>query len=311
MIHIACNIDSNYVKYCGVTLTSLFENNRGTDFSIHIITQPLSPAERRILTELAERYEHHIYFYSPDMRMLKGFTIRATHNRLSLAAYYRCFLSSILPQDIDRILYLDCDIIVLGDICPLWETPLDSNTAVAAIEDMGCREKHRYEIMQYPEEDSYFNSGVLLVNLSYWRGHNVPKACVDFYHEHPERIIFNDQDLLNCVLHAHKKFVSLQWNVQDGFYRNTSSISPIWRAKHKEILENPLILHFTNRKPWNYDSQHPLRKVYIKYWAMTPWGNERPWNSLPNRIKRFFRLLPFYIGLRKPKYIRIEKGAII
>ena len=307
MIHIACNIDSSYVKHCGTTLISLFENNPKTEFCIHIIAQSLSQSDRDVLTALAVKYKHHMYFYSPDMRMLKGFTIRATHNRLSLAAYYRCFLSAILPQDIDRVLYLDCDIIILGNICPLWETPLSSDIALTAVEDMGCHEKHRYEIMQYPEEYSYFNSGVLLINLSYWREHHVAQACIDFYHKYPERIIFNDQDLLNCVLYAHKKLVGLQWNVQDGFYRNTRSISPEWRTKNQAILEHPLILHFTNRKPWNYDSQHPLRNIYFKYWALTPWSNEHPWNSFPNQIKRFFRLLPFYVGLRKPKYITISK----
>lgn len=306
MIHIACNIDRNYVRHCGVTLASLFENNRGEAFTVHVIARGLEEEDRRALTRLAEGYGHKVCFHVPDKRLAEGFTIRATHNRLSVAAYFRCFLSEILPEDIDRILYLDCDILVLENIAPLWGTPLDEDTAVAAVEDTGCRESQRYDVLHYPETDSYFNSGVLLANLAYWRKHDVAQACTDFYHRHPERIIFNDQDLLNCVLHDRKKLVDLRWNVQDGFYRNVPAFGPQWHKAHADVLKHPAILHFTNRKPWLYDSQHPLRELYFRYWNLTPWKGERPWEAFPQRLKRFFRLLPFRIGIRKPKYIRLE-----
>lgn len=306
MIHIACNIDHNYVRHCAVTLVSLFVNNRKEDITVHIIARDLYDEDKKVLDELVGKYGNTVCYYTPDEKMMEGFTIRATHNRLSLAAYYRCFLSAILPANVDRVLYLDCDIVITGHIAGLWQTPMDENTAIAAIEDTGCREKQRYDILKYPESDSYFNSGVMLINLAYWRQHDIAQACVDFYHKHPERIIFNDQDLLNCVLHNHKKLVDLQWNVQDGFYRNVPAFSDEWRKTHADILKNPVILHYTNRKPWNYDSQHPLRHLYFKYWDLTPWKGQRPWSSLTNRLKRFFRLLPFHIGARKAKYIQLE-----
>ena len=150
MIHIACNIDHNYVRHCAVTLVSLFENNPKETFTVHIIARELSETDRNILTALAEKYKNKACYYIPDAQMLEGFTIRATHNRLSLAAYYRCFLSALLPESIDRVLYLDCDIVILGDITPLWRTPLDAHTGVAVVEDTGCKELQRYEILQYP-----------------------------------------------------------------------------------------------------------------------------------------------------------------
>lgn len=304
MIHIACNIDHNYVRYCGVTLVSLFENNRGEEFTAHIMARGLDDGDRDVLRSLARRYGHDILFHEPDGHLLDGFTIRATHGRLSTAAYYRCFLPDILPADVDRVLYLDCDIVVRGSVAPLWATLLDAQTAVAAVEDMGCGEAGRYDVLHYPQSDSYFNSGVLLVNLAYWREHGVAQACMDYYRRYPERIVFNDQDLLNCVLHDRKRLLDVKWNVQDGFYR--TSVGSAWRREHAEALRHPVVLHFTNRKPWSYDSQHPLRAEFFKYWALTPWRHERPWETLSARLKRFFRLLPFRIGARKPKYIRMD-----
>ena len=222
-----------------------------------------------------------------------------------MATYYRCILAEILPNDIDRLLYLDCDIVILGSIKSYWLTTLDG-IGVAAVEDIGCKEEGRYEILKYPMEDSYFNAGVLMINLKYWREHHVGSACIEYYHKYPERILFNDQDLLNSILHKDKVLVNLYWNVQDGFYRNPKQMNQEWIEKFGEVLKNPIILHYTNRKPWDYDSQHPLRNEYFKYLDMTPWKGFRPDLSLLNRIKRFFRLLPFYLHIRKPKYIKLQ-----
>lgn len=306
MIHIACNIDSNYVKHCAVTLVSIFENNRKEDFHIYIVNGGLSDAERNVLTELAGRYRHRVSFYVPDEDMLKGFTIRKFSKRISIATYYRCILSDLLPDTIDRVLYLDCDIVVLGDLAPFYYTPLD-NVGGAAVEDIGCREAGRYEILQYPMADSYFNAGVLLVNLAYWRQHDMAKACVDYYHRYPERILYNDQDLLNSLLHKDKVLVDLRYNVQDGFYRNPKVMDEAWKEKYADALKHPVILHYTNRKPWDYDSQHPLRKEYFRYLALTPWKDDIVLKKWPNRLKRFFRLFPFYVGLRKAKYVDMNK----
>lgn len=308
MIHIACNIDSNYVRHCAVTIVSLFENNRDETFTIHILARGLSNDEKQVLTDLAARYGSRVAFYEPDPALLEGFTIRKFSKRISMATYYRCILSELLPQDIDRLLYLDCDIVVTGNIRPLWDTPLDG-VGVAAVEDMGCQEPARYEVLQYPMEDSYFNAGVLLINLEYWRKHDVAQACIDYFHRYPERILFNDQDLLNSILHGHKRLVDLKWNVQDAFYRNPRQMDRAWQEKFTQVLLHPIILHFTNRKPWEYDSQHPLREVYFKYQDLTPWAGQRVLHNPLACIRRFFRLLPFYVKLRRPKYVSLNRLA--
>lgn len=304
-IHIACNIDNNYVKHCAVTLTSLFENNQEERFAVHILANNLSDNEQHVLIEIGKRYGNQLYFYTPDPQLLSGFTIRKFSKRISMATYYRCILSEIISQDIDRLIYLDCDIVILGKIRPFLEIPLN-HIGIAAVEDIGCKEAQRYEILQYPMADSYFNAGVLLINLDYWRQQHVAQACIDYFHTYPERILFNDQDLLNSILHQNKILVDLKWNVQDGFYRNPPRIDQRWKDKYSEVLKHPVILHYTNRKPWEYDSQHPLKEEYIKYLDLTPWKGWRPLQNPLNRMKRFFRLLPFYAGIRKPKYVNIN-----
>ena len=308
MIHIACNIDHNYVRYCGVTLVSLFESNRGEEFTAHIMARGLDDADRDVLRSLARRYGHTILFHEPDGHLLDGFTIRATHGRLSTAAYYRCFLPDILPADVDRVLYLDCDIVVRGSIAPLWATPLDAQTAVAAVEDMGCGEVARYDRLHYPQADSYFNSGVLLVNLAYWREHGVAQACMDYYRRYPERIVFNDQDLLNAVLYDKKVMVSLRWNVQGMFYKRKLVLGKHYETEHLDAALHPYVVHYTSRhKPWHLYCVHPYKEECREYLReVTPETIEAMEKPIA-RLRRLLHLLPYYLRLKPWKYMSKEE----
>lgn len=301
-MHVACNIDHNFIRHCAVTLVSLFENNPRHTFCVHVVAEALPEEDRLLLTRLAGKYRHEVRFYFPPADLLSNFSIKKFGKRISMATYYRCMFSSILPDDVDRVLYLDCDIVVLGDITEFWTTDL-SHVGVACVEDIGSGEVERYDILHYPASDSYFNAGVLLINLAYWRAHHVDRQCEDYFMRYPERIRFNDQDLLNVVLHEHKKFVPLKWNMQDGYYRyGVDRQMEDWAAFKQELL-HPVILHYTNKKPWNYDSMHPLRGEYYRYLDLTPWKGERPLNCFKARMKWWCKKLPYLLRLRKPKYM--------
>ena len=302
MIHIACNIDANFMQHCAVTLVSLFENNKSADICVHIVAPSLSEENQQILRNLVASYGNDIRFYFPPEDLLSCFAIKKFGKRISMATYYRCMFSAILPDDVEKVLYLDCDIVVLGDISEFWNTDL-SGCGAACIEDIGKDEDERYERLHYDRSYSYFNAGVLLINLDYWREHKVDKQCVEYFQTYPERILFNDQDLLNVVLHKDKVFVPLKWNMQDGFYRyGMDKKVADWNSFREELL-HPVILHYTNKKPWNYDSMHPLRSEYYKYLDMTPWQGQRPPSSLKKRVQWCMKRLPYVFRFRKPKYM--------
>lgn len=302
MIHIACNIDANFMQHCAVTLVSLFENNKSADICVHIVAPSLSEENQQILRNLVASYGNDIRFYFPPEDLLSCFAIKKFGKRISMATYYRCMFSAILPDDVEKVLYLDCDIVVLGDISEFWNTDL-SGCGAACIEDIGKDEDERYERLHYDRSYSYFNAGVLLINLDYWREHKVDKQCVKYFQTYPERILFNDQDLLNVVLHKDKVFVPLKWNMQDGFYRyGMDKKVADWNSFREELL-HPVILHYTNKKPWNYDSMHPLRSEYYKYLDMTPWQGQRTLSSLKKRVQWCMKRLPYAFRFRKPKYM--------
>lgn len=309
MLHIAFNTDSAYTRFCGVTMVSLLRHNRQELVTFHILGRGLTPADKEALTILTDNFGQQICFYDTDPKLLEGMSINCSAGHISLTTYLRCFLAEALPATIDRVIYLDCDMLVLNSLKELWDTDI-AGKALAAVEDMSCDEDERFERLCYPKSESYFNAGMLLVNLQYWREHQVGKECQDYYHRHPERIRFNDQDLLNAVLHGQWVKLSAKWNVQEGFYRPAFAENEQWKAAHPDLLTHPSILHFTNRKPWDYDSLHPLRHLFFDYQAFTPWCRMHPLHNPLLCLARFFRHLPYYLHLRKPKYSTLPAEGV-
>ncbi len=307
-IHIAFNIDHHYVAQCIVTMVSIMENNRNArPLWFHVVEETLSDEQRRRINSFAEKYGHRVSYYRPAADALAGFAIKRFSHRITMATYYRCLLSDLLPRSLSRVLYLDCDILVLEPLDEFFDTPLD-DAPVAAVADMACNDLSRYDTLHYPAADSYFNAGVLLVNLDYWRSHDVPAACARYYKTHPERILFNDQDLLNSLFHAQKKFVHIKWNMQDAFYRTRQAFDPVLHRHTEADLLHPCILHFTNRKPWEWDNQHPLRHLYALYEqksvSVCPCS---PFAKLWHGAARAVKLLPYRLHLRKPKYVTLNE----
>lgn len=103
MIHIACNIDANFIQHCAVTLVSLFENNKRADICVHIVAPYLSEADQAILRNLATPYGNEVCFYYPPKDLLQCFSIKKFGKRISMATYYRCMFSSILPESLENL----------------------------------------------------------------------------------------------------------------------------------------------------------------------------------------------------------------
>lgn len=271
---IVCNIDDNYKRYCGVMLTSLFENNRGEDISVHILGDHLSEETRRVLSGIVvDKYGGALAFY--DVQNLT-ISLPETNPHISVATYYRLFMASLLPESLHKVLYLDCDLLVLGALRDFWNTDI-SSCAVGVVEDMWAFDHDRGKRLGYPSEYSSFNAGVMLINLDYWRNIDFEKQAIEFIREKFQLINDADQDVLNGILYNQKLFVPCRYNLQDGFYRRKRHIRSELEAEMDKELKKPVIVHFTNhRKPWKFNCIHPLKKEFYKYQDMTVWQGESP-----------------------------------
>ena len=257
--HVTCNTDNNYAQHCVVMLCSLFDNNKGLDFCVHILINDLSEENKKAIIDLSKQYGNEIIFHMVDESLLEDLQYRK-HRPLTKAAYYRVLLPSILDESIERVLYLDCDMIVLRDISDLYRIDI-SEYALAATSDVTpWTSEHRLQL-NLSMQDKAFCSGIMMINLKYWREHNAQNKLIEFSRTKREPVYLHDQDALNYVFRN-------QWFELPPKWNHTPLSVSVGAAKwfdNEEYAFNPCIMHYSgDLKPW-YNVWFPEKKYYVKY----------------------------------------------
>lgn len=308
-INILCAADDNYVPYCGIMLTSLFENNKDVDIDVYLMTAGLTDKNRLDFIFLSELYDVNIYIVKVDNDILKNAPIRV-NDHVSIVAYYRLLVPFLLPNDVDKVLYLDCDMIVNSSIEMLYYWDIN-DYACGIVLDEAFQDIEKYERLGYSKSKLYCNSGMMLINLSYWRRNNVMERCLDYIDKNSEKILFHDQDTINVVLQDEKKLLPLKYNFQTGFILSHYKFDDIIMHEILETVYSPVIIHYTGgiSKPWFAKSKHPYTNIFLYYknislWRKFPLLDRR---TLYNKFVDFLLELIWTLGIKKrPKSYIIE-----
>lgn len=251
-INICLACDNNYAKYAGVVIASALANaNQEDNLSFYILDGGIEEGKKSEILELKSIKDCNINFIQIDETMFEDYKKVKTHNYLSIAAYYRLKLSSLLPN-IDKIIYFDCDIIVNSSLKELFETELGDNI-VAGVRDINKR--------MLKKNPNYVNSGMLVMDLKKIREQNIEQQLYDYTIANFENINMGDQQIINEVLIGRIKVVDDEWNVQSSNFTNRSSYT-----KH------PRVIHYVaKRKPWHFASFSFHRQLYFDNLQLTPW----------------------------------------
>jgi lipopolysaccharide biosynthesis glycosyltransferase len=291
IIHIACCLDDNFLFPTGAMLVSLFETNKTNKFHIHLISGNLKNENINLLKNITHKYNMMFDFYLLDKSLFENFNV---NYRISIAAYYRILIPEIINLNITKILYLDGDMIINGDISPLWKIELN-NYIIGAVNDIVALELDEFIRMKTPKEFGYFNSGMLLIDTKNWRANNTTKKILDYLNENHAIIKFHDQDALNGILYNKRKNLSPEWNFQVGLYYCSPFIihSAFPEIYLEKIIKHPIIVHFNGiEKPWHYVSLHPFAKKFKYYLRLSGLKNYQEQVDLKKIIKKqTYRLL--------------------
>lgn len=252
MIHIVCCTDENYAFNFPVIVQSVLEQHAKEEVTFHLLHAPLLPstAEKiaRYTAETGIAFSRHLL----DNAVFAGLPEIAY---FTTAMYYRLVIPELLGE-LDKVLYLDMDAIVDGRLDELWNTNL-AGKAAAVVED--GEPKHLGE--HSPKR--YFNSGVMLMNLAYWREHDVKTKAIDFLMKHRDILRFPDQDALNVVLQDDLLFMPEKWNCHLNLDKRFVKRAREGRVAPEQV---PVIIHFNQKlKPWMYHCKHPYR---TRYWEL-------------------------------------------
>lgn len=271
MKHIIFASDNNYAMPCMVAIASLLCNTDYKDCDIHILTDGFSSKNCDSLNRLRNLFNGaNIQLDIVKDNSLLNNAIVST--RFPVANFFRLLIPTL--YDFDKALYLDCDIIVNKDISEIWNTDIsDYSCAMVTDQDSEDITLHN-RIKSY--DSTYFNAGVLLMNLNYWRDKKIAKKIFNFMKDFPERCLYPDQDAINAVLSNSILELPYQYNVQENWFKPND----MWKVHRKrwekiqKALCSPVIIHYTGHdKPWLKVCPHPLSTLYNKYLTLITQDN--------------------------------------
>lgn len=271
-IDICYATNESFVPYMAVSITSLLENSASRNVVVHILYSDLSEATKTHLLMLETRYKNaKIQFHKIDDSRFEKLGLTIEH--ITRETYFRYLLSEILPN-IDRVLYLDGDTIINGDISELFDTDL-TNCYCAGISDIYIESVGYKKTLGL--DGLYINAGVILFNLDEMRKTNIAEKLFKLTAENSFE--YQDQDAINVVFNGKMKELDCVYNFKRDHQKAFPEKTPL--AK---------IIHFVGpSKPWRKFTLNSLKLLYYKYEPLSPFPF--PKSRIFQKIYNFFGVI--------------------
>ena len=281
-IHIACAADAEYVKPMATMLHSMFANLApGRAVLVHALDGGISEADKALIEESCRGGPGSICWVPTGDNRFPGVPL---WGRMSVSTYYKLLLSERLPMDLPRVIWLDCDLVVLGDIGRLWDEDLRGCHALATQDAVVPLVSSRsgvagWKELGIPADARYFNAGVMSIDLTLWRRDRVCERALEYVRRHRDRVYFWDQEGLNAVLAGLWGPLDPRWNCNVSIPAGPARVTP-------GADRDPWIVHFAgNLKPWRFVARPTPQALYFRYLDMTPWKGWRPaWTPLASLV---------------------------
>lgn len=248
-LHIAFNIDDNFFMQCGVTITSILENNKGKAFYFHIFCDGASDGNLEKMRQTMEKYHTRAMIYFMDMAPFQTFHIKTKH--FSRVTYLRSVMPKILQPLTDKYLYMDADMICTGDIEEIEKIDLEGYPFAAASE---TAEAVAYKTsFLHQKSGKHFNDGLMWIDIAEWEKEQITEKVFSYQGADPRRFSGQSQDIMNLVLDGEIKFIDRRYN----------------GGSDKGVL----IYHFTGRnKPWHMVMDEGARQ-WRHYLDLSVWDS--------------------------------------
>ena len=272
-IVIVCAADNQFADALTVMIYSVLKTSSSKNIKLYVLDGGISLLAKNRISTLVNKRGNRIKFLKMDENMFKGYLVS---ERLTQAIYYRLLIPDLLlGENVQKAIYLDCDLMLNADISELWNVELGRNVLAAVAEtNEGCRyvssprALRLYKELGIPEKNKYFNSGVLVMNLEEWRKRNITAKVCNYLTENREQVIYHDQDGLNAILWDSWLELPTDWNVMSYLFITEHKHQVINMEKEtvEQLRRNPKIVHFTGwKKPWIEECVPPYASIYRKY----------------------------------------------
>ena len=279
-MNIIYSSDDNYARHVGISITSLYDHNQDAEtVNVYLIDDGISEENHKNLDAVAEKYNRKITYVPLGPHKTK----LTLNNKweLPISAYARLFVTEMVPDSVERLLYLDCDTVSCDSLEELWNTDLEGKT-IAAVEDVAsCVFQAETDS---PEPYRYICSGIVLIDMKKWRESNAQERMMAYLDGRKGVVRHHDQTILNGVFWNDCYILHPRYDVLTPTfimsYDNLKAYFKLWdryytKKEIKESVKNPAIIHFTSSnigRPWE-NNKHPKANIYRRYWKASAWSD--------------------------------------
>lgn len=276
-MNILYTVNDKFVPQAAAGICSVCENNREAEkIHFYVFSSGITSENKIELQQLVQSYERELAIIEiKDIREYLDFEFDTLGwNQVILA---RLFMSKILPESVERILYMDGDTIVRGSLKELWEFDLQGKTLGMCIEPTVNRGRKNELGL---ETKYYYNSGVLLVDLKRWRQIKAEELMVDFYRKKNGNLFAPDQDIINGALKDEICPILPKYNFCNIYYQYpywflcklVKPLEYISESEFEDSVNHPVIIHYLGEeRPWRKGNTHKYQDDYKKYLGITVW----------------------------------------
>ena len=300
-IYLCC--DENYAPQLCTVAASVVDNTQSPLHFI-VLTAGLSDSAKSNIAKACGANEVSFVSVAEYSRFFDEFPL--LHSHISIATCYR-YLIPLLDFPYEKGIYLDCDVLVCGDIRGLFDYDI-SDAAIAGADD--------FISTSHPKTlglDRYFNAGVLLLNIKKMRAQNAAVKLLEKTLELRDKIKYLDQDVLNVFFKGESKILPPKFGAVSSLYRK-NAVSEYFSAEEiREAVYSPIVVHFTGPdKPWLIPfgiTAHPWTPLFLHYWKTTAYADllEKAVEKF-NPVGRFFWYWKRHLGFfLRPQFFRMRK----
>ena len=253
----------------GVVVTSVGINVTSDDVMMYLLHNGLKDSTVKRLQKIADKYRLGLKFLEIDLEILIDCPVDEKIHYGNIMMYARLLLSSMLPN-LDKVIYLDCDLVVCKDLKSLWETDVN-DVALAMVPDRLYQDKET--LSRLGMNNNYLNSGVIVMNLDYWRKHDVQNRLLSYIIDKGNELIYNDQDALNVILKDERRQLPVKYNVTPHhFLKNSDNYPKEMQEEIRDARIDPIIFHYLGKiKPWSLGCYIPGKDLFKKYQKASGW----------------------------------------
>lgn len=271
--------NDGYVEHLAAGLHSVYAENRDSVVNAFVVSVGIKEENADGLRAISESFGQtlHIIEFS-DIADKLGFD--AEGERFNISTFGRFFLGDLLPEPIDRVIYMDSDTVVTGSLKGMWEQDLKENVVACAMEPTIYKETK--EALGFKAEEPYYNAGVMLIDLDKWRRENTKDRLLEFYKANVGKLKFCDQDAINVILKNRISTLNPKYNFFSNYYyfsyralvKINSAYDEIGEKNFIEAKEHPSIVHFAgDERPWKAGCRNHYAGVYDANLAETKWAD--------------------------------------